>query len=107
MSRAYASLLALAVLAACESPAGIGDMTSGRSTPVSYYECPDGTRLDVRMTDDAALVRVNGGDEIQLPKVSSSGIKTVITNGKQTAEIEGARLRWSLGRAEPVECKSG
>jgi hypothetical protein len=105
MSRAYASLLALAVLAACESPPGIGGSAPGKSTPVSYYECADGTKLDVRMTEDAALVRVNGGDEIQLPKVTSSGVKTVITNGKQTAEIDGSQLRWSLGRAEPIECK--
>jgi hypothetical protein len=95
-----------AVVAACQSTAPVpGDGASVMPHPVSYYECADGTKLDVRLTGDSALIRVNGSDEIQLPQLTSSGNKSVYTNGKQTVEIAGGTLSFGLGRAVPVTCK--
>lgn len=95
-----------AVVAACQSTAPTqGGGASILPHPVSYYECADGTKLDVRLTGDSALIRVNGSDEIQLPQLASSGNKSVYTNGKQTVEIAGGTLSLGLGRAVPVTCK--
>ena len=98
-----------ALLGACQSMPP-PDAKGGASTlpqPVRRYECADGVKLDVRLTGDAAMISVNGSDEIQLRQLSSSGNKAVFTNGKQTVEIAGGDLSYGLGRAVPVACKGG
>ena len=99
--------LCAALLAACQSPPAADDTASILPQPVSRYECADGIKLDVRLTSDAALISVNGSDEIQLPRLAGGANKSVYTNGKQTVEVAGDTLSYGLGRAVPVTCKGG